>query len=97
MCLVSRAYGLDPNRSLLQYVREYWNTESKFPGGAVNAITQTNDGYLWIGTDKGLFRFDGIRVTQCNPADGSRLPWGDSIAASRQRRQPLDWHGLTDW
>jgi signal transduction histidine kinase/ligand-binding sensor domain-containing protein len=64
ICLVSRAYGLDPNRSLLQYVREYWNTESKFPGGAVNAFTQTNDGYLWIGTDKGLFRFDGFNLVQ---------------------------------
>jgi signal transduction histidine kinase/ligand-binding sensor domain-containing protein len=64
ICLVSVAYGLDPNRPLLQYVREYWNTESKFPGGAVNAITQTNDGYLWIGTDKGLFRFDGFNFVQ---------------------------------
>lgn len=64
LCLVSPTYGLDPNRSLLQYVREYWNTESQFPGGAVNAITQTKDGYLWIGTDKGLFRFDGFHLVQ---------------------------------
>ncbi|MGO9084631.1 MAG: two-component regulator propeller domain-containing protein [Candidatus Sulfotelmatobacter sp.] len=64
MGLVSLAHGLDPNRSLSQYVREYWNIESKFPGGAVNAVTQTNDGYLWIGTDKGLFRFDGFNFVQ---------------------------------
>jgi len=64
MCLVNVAYSLDPNRPLSQYVREYWTTESKFPGGAVNAVTQTNDGYLWIGTDKGLFRFDGFNFAQ---------------------------------
>jgi signal transduction histidine kinase/ligand-binding sensor domain-containing protein len=64
MCLVRNLYGLDPNRPLDQYVREHWNAESKFPGGAVNAIAQTNDGYLWIGTDKGLFRFDGFNFVQ---------------------------------
>ena len=64
MCLGSYLYALDPNRSLVQYVREYWNTEARFPGGAVNAIAQTNDGYLWIGTDKGLFRFDGFHFVR---------------------------------
>jgi len=46
--------------SALQYVREQWTTESRFPGGAVNGIAQTADGYLWIGTDRGLIRFDGL-------------------------------------
>jgi signal transduction histidine kinase/ligand-binding sensor domain-containing protein len=64
MCLVVRAYALDPNRPLSHYVQENWNTEAKFPGGAVNAIAQTRDGYLWIGTDKGLFRFDGFNFVQ---------------------------------
>jgi ligand-binding sensor domain-containing protein len=77
MYLVSNAYGLDPNRSLSQYVREHWNTESKFPGGAVNAIAQTTDGYLWIGTDKGLFRFDGfnfMQVSLSSIVDASKVP-----------------------
>jgi len=30
------------------------------PGGAVNGIAQTADGYLWIGADRGLIRFDGF-------------------------------------
>jgi signal transduction histidine kinase/ligand-binding sensor domain-containing protein len=77
MCLVSRAFGLDPNRPLFRYVQENWNTEAKFPGGAVNAIAQTNDGYLWIGTDKGLFRFDGfnfVRVSLPTTAGASDVP-----------------------
>jgi len=75
--LVSNAYGLDPNRSLSQYAAEHWNTESKFPGGAVNAIAQTTDGYLWIGTDRGLFRFDGfnfIQVSFSSIVDASTVP-----------------------
>jgi signal transduction histidine kinase/ligand-binding sensor domain-containing protein len=77
VCLVSLAFGLDPNRPLFQYVRENWNTEAKFPGGAVNAIAQTHDGYLWIGTDKGLFRFDGftfVRVSLPSTAGASEVP-----------------------
>jgi signal transduction histidine kinase len=58
--LVTDGQALDPNRLPSQYVREQWTTESRFPGGAVNGIAQTADGYLWIGTDRGLIRFDGL-------------------------------------
>jgi signal transduction histidine kinase/ligand-binding sensor domain-containing protein len=77
MGLISNAYGLDPNRPLFQYVRENWNTDAKFPGGAVNAIAQTHDGYLWVGTDKGLFRFDGFKFVQVSFSSivgASRVP-----------------------
>ncbi|HEY3619767.1 MAG TPA: two-component regulator propeller domain-containing protein [Candidatus Sulfotelmatobacter sp.] len=77
ICFARHMYGLDPNRPLFQYVRESWNTEAKFPGGAVNAIAQTPDGYLWIGTEKGLFRFDGfsfVRVSLPSIADPSSAP-----------------------
>src|SRR6201997_535560 len=58
--LFTDAHTLDPNRLPTQYVREQWTTETRFPGGAVNGIAQTADGYLWIGTDRGLIRFDGF-------------------------------------
>ena len=58
--LVTDTRALDPNRLPSQYVREQWTTETRFPGGAVNGIAQTADGYLWIGTDRGLMRFDGF-------------------------------------
>src|SRR5271170_3807321 len=58
--LVTDARALDPNRLPSQYVREQWTTATGFPGGAVNGIAQTADGYLWIGTDRGLIRFDGF-------------------------------------
>src|SRR5215831_12818947 len=59
-CLVSPSYGLDPNRQLSQYIWQRWGTESEFPGGPIHTIWQTPDGYLWIGTDGGIVRFDGF-------------------------------------
>jgi ligand-binding sensor domain-containing protein/signal transduction histidine kinase len=61
--LVADARALDPDRLPSHYVREQWTTETKFPGGVVNGIAQTADGYLWIGTDRGLIRFDGFNFT----------------------------------
>jgi signal transduction histidine kinase/ligand-binding sensor domain-containing protein len=60
LCFVGAAHGLDPNRLTTQYARQQWSVGSEFPWGSVNAIGQTADGYLWIGTDKGLIRFDGF-------------------------------------
>ncbi len=60
VCVTANVRALDPNRLSSQYVRQQWVVGSTFPGGAVNAIAQTADGYLWIGTDKGLVRFDGF-------------------------------------
>src|ERR1700690_452176 len=57
---LTHARALDPNRLPSEYVSEQWTTQAKFPGGAVNGIAQTPDGILWIGTDRGLIRFDGF-------------------------------------
>lgn len=54
------ASALDPSKALSQYVRERWGPERGFPRGPVYSITQTPDGYLWIGTEAGLVRFDGL-------------------------------------
>ena len=59
MCLVPSARALDPNRPVSEYIRSRWEGPQGFPGGPVYAIAQTPDGYLWIGAEKGLVRFDG--------------------------------------
>jgi signal transduction histidine kinase/ligand-binding sensor domain-containing protein len=43
-----------------QYVHERWGTEQGFPPGPVYAMAQSGDGYLWIGAQAGLVRFDGL-------------------------------------
>jgi ligand-binding sensor domain-containing protein/signal transduction histidine kinase len=64
-CLVlaatSLAFGLDPTRTLTQYVHRIWQTQQGLPQGTVYSIVQTHDGYLWLGSQAGLIRFDGVR------------------------------------
>jgi PAS domain S-box-containing protein len=75
--LVTIARALDPNRLPSQYVREQWTAETGFPGGAVNGMAQTADGYLWIGADRGLIRFDGFNfrpVSLAPIATASNVP-----------------------
>ncbi len=54
------ALALDPQRSLAHYGHQSWRTDSGLPQNTVHSILQTGDGYLWLGTDGGLVRFDGI-------------------------------------
>ena len=68
LLLCSRAYGLDPKRAPSEYVLEEWSGEQGFSGGAAYSIAQTPDGYLWIGCEAGLVRFNGIAF---QPAPGS--------------------------
>ena len=53
------AQALDPHKTLTQYSRKVWTQEHGLPQDTIRAITQTADGYLWLGTDEGLARFDG--------------------------------------
>ncbi|MGO9482028.1 MAG: two-component regulator propeller domain-containing protein [Candidatus Kryptoniota bacterium] len=61
---VSSAFALDRHRSIAQYVQNTWTFQSGLPANGVNAILQTRDGYLWLGTSAGLFRFDGVSFTE---------------------------------
>ena len=55
--------GLDPDRAVTQYNIDTWNDASGLPQNSVRAVLQTRDGYLWIGTEEGLARFDGVTFT----------------------------------
>lgn len=54
-----QAQALDPAKALSQYVLDVWTTDDGLPQNSVNTILQTRDGYLWLGTQEGLARFDG--------------------------------------
>jgi ligand-binding sensor domain-containing protein len=63
ICLANSASALDSARAVSQYVHDKWGPNRGFLGGAVYAICQSEDGYLWIGTERGLVRFDGFTFT----------------------------------
>ena len=73
------AYAIDPTRATSLYVHDRWNGDSGFPGGQVYAITQTSDGYLWIGAEKGLVRFDGLNFWMIDHLNTPSLPAGPVI------------------
>jgi ligand-binding sensor domain-containing protein/signal transduction histidine kinase len=53
--------ALDQNRGLREFGRQVWLSENGLPQNTAQAIAQTHDGYIWIGTQEGLVRFDGVK------------------------------------
>lgn len=76
LCLAHTVSAIDPQRELSHFIREQWGRAKGFPGGQVYAITQTRDGYLWIGAEKGLVRFDGLNFQLFNQANTPLIPAG---------------------
>ncbi|QNI33138.1 hypothetical protein H7849_03945 [Alloacidobacterium dinghuense] len=76
LCAGTPAHALDPHRTISQYSHDEWGEKRDFPGGKISAIAQTRDGYLWIGTDKGLIRFDGLNFRVFQQATPESFPIG---------------------
>jgi len=68
-------FALSSERTLAQYVHTVWGPDQGYPGGTIYAIAQSKDGYLWLGTDRGLVRFDGFNFTSIStfPTDHRRI------------------------
>ena len=62
------ASASDASRDLTQYVHTAWSANNGLKG-SVRAIVQTPDGYLWLGTEFGLVRFDGVRFVPAGTLD----------------------------
>lgn len=62
-----------PDRALTQYLHRIWQTQQGLPQGTLYAIAQTRDGYLWLGSQTGLVRFDGVRFTPAGTRNGISL------------------------
>src|ERR1051325_9591508 len=69
----SRAAALNPLKRFTQYTHRQWTQAEGLPQDTVRTIVQTADGYLWIGTDEGLARFDGYRFVVFSRGPG-QLP-----------------------
>src|ERR1700761_2809465 len=70
--MLSAAQALDPNKRLTQYAHSAWRIQDGFLPNTPYWISQTKDGYLWIGGGNGALRFDGVRFT----------PWSVPIAST---------------
>lgn len=65
-----------PSDSKYDLSFDSWSLEDGLPANNVKDIAQTADGYLWIGTDKGLARFDGynFKSIDWDPFSGLKSP-----------------------
>jgi ligand-binding sensor domain-containing protein/signal transduction histidine kinase len=58
--LPGRSFALDPGKSIFQFNCQNWTRQNGLPADKIATITQSRDGYLWLGTQNGLVRFDGL-------------------------------------
>src|SRR5580658_2637388 len=63
------AYALDPALDVSQYAHTSWKIRDGFFKGIIFSIAQTPDGYLWLGTEFGIVRFDGVHAVPFQLAD----------------------------
>jgi ligand-binding sensor domain-containing protein/signal transduction histidine kinase len=94
------AFALNPELDINQYAHTSWQTRDGFPKGQVTSIAQTPDGYLWLGTEFGLIRFDGIKHVLWHPPAGQDLP-SNFIFSLLAARDGTLWigteKGLASW
>ncbi|MGD8573797.1 MAG: two-component regulator propeller domain-containing protein, partial [Gammaproteobacteria bacterium] len=74
LTVVGPASALAPDKAFHDYVKDTWSLDEGLPQITVAAITQDAQGYLWVGTQSGLARFDGVRFTSFTPENTPELP-----------------------
>src|SRR5687768_7409970 len=57
----AQTMALTPSKAPSQYVLDSWQLDRGLPQNSPLSLAQTRDGYLWVGTQEGLARFDGAR------------------------------------
>src|SRR5215469_9300927 len=94
------AFALDPSLDINQYAHTAWTVREGFSKGAIISIAQTPDGYIWLGTEFGLLRFDGVRTVPWPPPGDQHLSSNQIFSLVTARDGTL-WigtgKGLASW
>ena len=77
------ATALDPTSSFTEYAATTWTHRDGLRSTFIRAIVQTADGYIWLGTTDGLFRFDGVRFVQWRSKEQHGLGVVNALCAAR--------------
>ncbi len=94
------AFALNPALDVGQYAHTAWKIRDGFAKGSILSIAQTPDGYLWLGTAFGLYRFDGVRNVLWQPPPDQQLP-SSTVTTLVAARDGTLWigtrNGLASW
>src|ERR1700746_2578912 len=90
----SCAFALNPSLDISQYSHTAWKIRDGFVKGEIISVAQAPDGYLWLGTESGLYRFDGVRAVPWQPLGNQQLP-SDRIFSLLIARNGALWIGTT--
>jgi ligand-binding sensor domain-containing protein len=88
-----RVFALDPQKTITQYGHNVWFRQNGLPANAVYASLQTLDGYLWLGTSAGLFRFDGVNFYEVKTNVDKKI--NETISTLCMSRDSSLWIGTS--
>lgn len=77
---VTVACAINPDRDIHQLAHRSWGEREGYPGQPIT-MAQTTDGFLWLGTVYGLFRFDGIHFERYVSRSGDKLPEAGAVTS----------------
>jgi signal transduction histidine kinase/ligand-binding sensor domain-containing protein len=89
------AFGAVRSNITPSHGHDIWDAGSGFPGGYVNSMTQTADGHIWLGTSKGLVRYDGLTFVSIRDIDSraeTKFPVLGVLADSNDQLWATDDH-----
>jgi signal transduction histidine kinase/ligand-binding sensor domain-containing protein/CheY-like chemotaxis protein len=85
----------DPYNAIQGYGHQAWQAPEGLPQDSVQTILQTRDGFLWVGTERGLARFDGLHfdVLKTTNDGGIKINYVEVLYESRDATL---WIGTRD-
>jgi ligand-binding sensor domain-containing protein/signal transduction histidine kinase len=91
----SAVSALEPSTPLANFARQSWAIESGLPQNSVQALLQSKAGYLWLGTEAGLARFDGNAFQVYDRNSRPALP-GSDVRCLLEAHDGTLWIGTSE-
>jgi len=88
-------WGLVPSTPLANYGRQGWVMENGLPQNTVPALLQTKSGFVWLGTEVGLIRFDGNSFETFDKNSNPALP-GNDVRCLAETKAGVLWIGTSE-
>ncbi len=84
--------GLDPKKAVHHYIHHTWTSKEGLPQNTISSIAQDHEGFIWIGTDNGIARFDGLEFKQYDKTNTPSLK-NNSITTLYMAEDQTLWVG----